>query len=58
MTKFNFLGLWVVTQQHAPLDIIEAYLKNNHIFISCMDLRLNVYNFERLKTRKSESVYF
>lgn len=29
MSKFNFLGLWVVIQQHTPFDVVEAYLKNN-----------------------------
>lgn len=33
MSKFNFLGLWVVIQQHTPLDIVEAYLENNNNLI-------------------------
>lgn len=30
MAKFNFLGHWVVTQQHTPLYIVEVYLENNN----------------------------
>lgn len=48
MSKFNFLGHWVVIQQHTPLDIVEVYLENNKnlvlFFISFQNSGLNLYN--------------
>lgn len=29
MTKFNFLSLWVVIQQHTPLDVVQVNLEKN-----------------------------
>lgn len=44
MSKFNFLGLWVVIQQHTPLDIVEAYLENNNnLIFFCQNSVLNLY---------------
>lgn len=43
MTKFNFLSLWVVIQQHTPLDVVQVNLENNtnnkHFFFS-LDIRV------------------
>lgn len=53
MSKFNFLGHWVVIQQHTPLDIVEVYLENNKnlvlFFISFQNSGLNLYNAKWLK---------
>lgn len=33
MSKINFLRCWVVTQQHTSLDVVEAYLKKQHLSV-------------------------
>lgn len=61
MTKFNFLSLWVVIQQHTPLDVVQVNLENNtnnkHFFFS-LDMGRTCKILNDSKIQKSESVYF
>lgn len=62
MTKVDFLSLWVVVEQHAPLNVVQVYLKKaKQIDSVCFLSGVTAAEFKMQNgstTQQSESVYF